>query len=122
MSNAKRIKPSTYAIAMMMRKYIMPATGAYETVKSTTSSMDDTYAHVMGYRSYLFSMSVVFTLKCILERSIFVSGGIKELRNGVLNVVDFSIFSSFEIIESYQSDWMGTLDYITNMIWYWSFL
>ena len=77
MSKKKRIKPYEYAMTMMMQRYVMPATGAYETVKSTTSSMDDTSAHITGYRSYLFSISVVFTLKCILERSIFVSGGIK---------------------------------------------
>ena len=78
---------------MMMQKYIISVTGVYETVKSNTSRMDYTSAHVMGYRSYLFSMSFFFTLKFILERIIFVFGGIKELRNGVLNVVNFSIFS-----------------------------
>ena len=49
-------------------------------------------------------MSVVFTLKDILGRSIFVSGGSEYFRNGELNVVDFTIFSSFENIESYQLD------------------
>ena len=41
-------------------------------------------------------MSVVFALKCILGKSIFVSGGSKERRNGALNVVDFFIFLSLE--------------------------
>ena len=32
---------------MMIRIYLIPATGAYETVKSTLSRMDDPYAHVI---------------------------------------------------------------------------
>ena len=49
------------------------------------------------------SISVVFTLKDILGRSIFVSVGSKERRNCALNVGGFSIFSSFANIKSYQS-------------------
>ena len=41
-------------------------------------------------------MSVVFTLKDILGRNIFVSDGSEKCRNGALDVVDFSIFSLFE--------------------------
>ena len=54
----------------------------------------------MEYKLYLLSISVVFTLKDILGLSIFVSGGNEERKNGALNVVYFSIFSSFENIES----------------------
>ena len=42
-------------------------------------------------------------------RSIFVSIGSKKRKNGVLNVVDFDILSSFEKIESSQSDLRGLL-------------
>ena len=52
----------------------MPATGAYDTVKSTPSRMDYPYAHVLEYISYWLSISVVFTLKDILGLSIFVFG------------------------------------------------
>ena len=38
-----------------------------------------------------------------------VSSGNEERENGALNVVDFAIFSSFEKIESYQSDIKGIL-------------
>ena len=71
----------------------MPAIGAYDTVKSTNSSMDDTSEHVLDYRSYCLSMSVLFTLKDFLGRSIFVSGGSKEHKNGVLDIVDIAILS-----------------------------
>ena len=59
---------------MMTQRERMPYTGAYDTVKSTTSSMDYPYDHVMDYISYLFSMSVFLTLKYILGLSILVSG------------------------------------------------
>ena len=39
------------------------------------------------------SMSVVFILKFILGRIIFVSGGSEERRKYALNVVNFSILS-----------------------------
>ena len=71
----------------------MPATGAYNTVKSTLSSMDDPSEHVLEYRSYWFSMSVFLTLKDILGLSIFVSGGSKERKNCALKVLDTTIFS-----------------------------
>ena len=32
---------------MMIRRDLMPATGTYETVKSTHSRMDDPYTHVL---------------------------------------------------------------------------
>ena len=55
--------------------------------------MDDPYAHVLEYRSYWLSMSVVFTLKDIMGLSIFVSGGSKDRKNGALKVVDVAILS-----------------------------
>ena len=59
-------------------------------------------------------MSVFFTPKYILWKSIFVSCGSKERKYGALNVVDFTVFSYFV-------RYKGTLDYITNMIWCWKF-
>ena len=50
MSNTKIINPSADAITTMTRSEWIPATGAYETVKSTPSSMDDQSAHVLEYR------------------------------------------------------------------------
>ena len=47
MSKQKTIKPSADAMAVMMQIYLMPKTGPYETVKSTTSIMDDPYAQVI---------------------------------------------------------------------------
>ena len=55
------------------------------------------------------SISVVFTLKYILDLSVFVSSGNEERQKVALNVVDLSIFSSFENIESYQSYIRGLL-------------
>ena len=59
-------------------------------------------------------MSVVFALKDILGLIIFVSGGNNERKNSALYVVDFSIFSSFEIY-SYQSAVIGLLT--TSTLW-----
>ena len=59
----------------MMQRDLIPETGAYDTVKFNPSRMDDPYAHVLEYRSYLLSMPVFFTLEYILGRSIFVSCG-----------------------------------------------
>ena len=87
------MRPSEDAIAMIMRRGLMPATGAYDKVKSAPSSMDDPSAHFIEYKLYWLSMSVVFTLKYILGLSIFVFGGNKERKNGALNVVDVAIFS-----------------------------
>ena len=78
---------------MMIQIYLMPETGVYETAKPTPSSMDDPSAHVLEYRSYWFSMSVVFTLKYILVWSIFVYSGSEKYINSALNMVDFYIFS-----------------------------
>ena len=58
--------------------------------------MDYSSAHVFEYISYLLSMAAVFTLKDIPGLSIYLSGGNKERRNDVLNVVDVDIFSWFE--------------------------
>ena len=79
-----------------MRRERMPATGAYDTVKSTTSSMNDQSENVLEYKAYWLSISVVFTLKDILGQSIFVFGGNKEYKNGALNVVDVAISSWVE--------------------------
>ena len=54
-------------------------------------------------------MSVVFTLKDILGLGIFVSGVSKDSKNGSLKVVDVSIFSEVEKVESYHSDMRGLL-------------
>ena len=80
MPNIKIIWPSADAIVMMMWMELMPDTGEYEKVKSTTSRTDDTSAHVLEYISYWFSMPTIFTLKYILGLSIFVSGGNKECK------------------------------------------
>ena len=76
----------------------MPATNAYDKVKSNTSIMDDPYAHVLEYISYWFPMSVVFTLKFIVGLGIFLSGGSKERKNGALKVVYITIFNSLKIL------------------------
>ena len=39
-------------MSMMIRRYIILSTGVYETLKSSPSIMDDTYAHVLKYKSY----------------------------------------------------------------------
>ena len=52
MSGTKIIKPYVDKISMIMRRDHMPETGAYDTVKSTPSSMDDPSVHVLEYRSY----------------------------------------------------------------------
>ena len=49
-------------------------------------------------------MSVVFSIKYILGLIIFVSGGIKELENSALKVLDVCILLYFEKIELYNSD------------------
>ena len=74
----------------------MPATGAYDTVKSNPSIMDDPYAHFLEYISYWLSMSVVFTPKDILGLGIFVYFGSKESKNCALKVVNVVIFSWFD--------------------------
>ena len=74
MYKTKRMNPSADAMSTMIQIEQIPENGVYETAESTTSRMDDPYEHVMEYISYWFSMSVVFTLKDILGRSILVSG------------------------------------------------
>ena len=65
------------AIYIMMQREQIPDTGAYDTLKSTPSRMDDPSARVFDHKSYLLSMSVIFTLKYILGLSIFIFGGNK---------------------------------------------
>ena len=78
-------------------------------MQSTPSIMDNKSANVLEYRSYLLSMSVVFTIKDILRRSVFVSSSSKEHRNFALNVVELAISSSFEKIQSYYSALWGSM-------------
>ena len=87
------MRPYSYTIPMIILRERMPATGAYYTVKSTTSSMDDKSLHLIEYRSYWLSMPVVFYLKDIMGLSIFVSGGNKERKNGALKVLEVAIIS-----------------------------
>ena len=47
MSKIKIIKPSKDAMPMKIKRYIMPITVVYETVKPTLSSMDVPYAHII---------------------------------------------------------------------------
>ena len=56
MSKTKIMRPSIDAIAVIIQRERMPAKGAYDTVKSTPSIVDDPYEHVIEYRSYLLSM------------------------------------------------------------------
>ena len=44
------MRPSIDAITMMMQMDSMTATDSHDTVKSTTSIMDDPYAHVLDYK------------------------------------------------------------------------
>ena len=44
--------PYTDAIAMKVQREWMPDNGTYSTSKSTPSRMDDTYEHVLEYKSY----------------------------------------------------------------------
>ena len=52
MYNTKIIRRYTDAIVMMMQRERMAATGAYDTVNSTPSIMDDISTHVLKYISY----------------------------------------------------------------------
>ena len=90
------MRPSANALSMIIKRGRIVDTGAYDTVNWNHPRTDDTSAHVLGYRSYLLSMSVVFTLNYILGMNIFVFGGNKEHKNCALNVVDVEIFSWFE--------------------------
>ena len=93
MSKKKRMRPSSEAIGMIIQRDKMPDIVAHDTVNSTPLRMDDPSAHVLEYRSYWLSMSVVFTQRDIPSLSIFVSDGSKERKNGALKVVDAAIFS-----------------------------
>ena len=92
------IMNSADEILIMIQRYLILATDAYETVKKNTSSMEDPSAQVIKYRSYLFSTSVVFTLKYIPGRNIFMSGDNKEHLNGALKVVDFHLIIIFKYL------------------------
>ena len=46
------IMPSADEIVIMILRYLILSTGAYETVNQTTSSMDETPAQVLEYISY----------------------------------------------------------------------
>ena len=70
----------------------MIATGAWEMVQFNPSNMDDTSAHFLEYRSYLFSVFVLFNLNDILGRSIFPDYN-NDCAKGALNMVYFPIFS-----------------------------
>ena len=48
----KKMRPSIDEIAVIMIRERMPATGTYDTVKSTTSSMDYPTANIIDYISY----------------------------------------------------------------------
>ena len=52
MSNKKIIKPAADKIVIILQRDWMPGTGAYDKMKSTPSSMDDTSANIMEYISY----------------------------------------------------------------------
>ena len=52
MSKLKIINPSADEIGMMIQRDLIPATGAYETAKSTTSRIYDPSAYVLEYRPY----------------------------------------------------------------------
>ena len=66
MSKTKIIKPSEYAMEMIMQIDLMPSTGDYDTVKSNPSSMDDPYENFLDNISYLLSLSAVLGMSfCI---------------------------------------------------------
>ena len=46
----KIMRSSAESIVIIMQRERMSDTGAYDTVESTTSSMDDTYSHVPEYK------------------------------------------------------------------------
>ena len=56
MYKTRIMRPSADKIDMIMQRERMPATGAYATVKSTSSRMDDLYTNILEYREYWFSM------------------------------------------------------------------
>ena len=60
------IMSSAVSIAIIIQRDLMLATGAYNTMKSTLTSMDYSSAEILEYRSNWLSIYVVFTLKYIL--------------------------------------------------------
>ena len=73
MSMTKRIRPYADSITTLIQRDPMSATGAYNKVKSTNLGTDYPSEHVLEYRSYWLSMSVLSTLKYILSTSVCVS-------------------------------------------------
>ena len=47
MSKTKNIKPYADAMAMMVRRDLIPETDVYETLESTPSRMDDSSSHLI---------------------------------------------------------------------------
>ena len=52
MSRTKIMRPSADEIDMMMQRGCMPATGTYDIVYSTPSTVDDPSAHILEYKPY----------------------------------------------------------------------
>ena len=46
-------------MVMTKKRDLMPATGAYETLKSINSSMNDLSTHFLEYRSYIFNICCI---------------------------------------------------------------
>ena len=46
------MRPSADEIDMMMQRGCMPATGTYDIVYSTPSTVDDPSAHIIEYKPY----------------------------------------------------------------------
>ena len=93
MYNIKMILCYADAILVMILRDLLPATGAYENVKSSTSIINNPHALVLEYILQSLSISVVFTLKQIMGRNIFVSDNNKERLYEATKVVNFSILS-----------------------------
>ena len=77
------------------------------------------------FNAFIFNVSCIHP-KIYPWKDYFVPGGSEECINGALDVVDFSIFSSFEKIESIQSDlriilttspiWSGVVGFVEIII------
>ena len=93
MYKTKIMRPYADSISVITQRERMPANFSYHTVKSTPSSIYDTFAYVLEYKLYWFSISVFLTLRDIMGLIIFVFGGNKERKNVTLNVVDVDILS-----------------------------
>ena len=49
MFKTKTIRPSTDSIDTILQRERMPSTGVYDTIKSTTSNVDDPSEYVLEY-------------------------------------------------------------------------